>query len=66
MPPHFRYLIRDYPLLVLTQMDMPSKIHSLASVHLARTEYAAPAYRQDAYSTPMNAHSCSIGLDWIG
>jgi len=46
----FRYLIRNYPLHVLTKMDIPSKKHRLASVHLTREEFAAPAYQPDAYS----------------
>ena len=46
----FRYLIRNYPLHVLTKIYIPSKKHRLASVHLTREEFAAPAYQPDAYS----------------
>ena len=44
-----RYLIRANTLLELKHLDIPAKKLWLRSVHLARTDFAAPAFQSDAY-----------------
>ena len=56
----FRHLIRSYILLVLSQMDIPSKKLLLRYVHLAHKEFAAPAYQPDVY-----ADERSFMLNWF-
>jgi len=55
-----RYLIRVNTLLDLTQLDIPAKKVWLGSVHLARKDFAAPAFQSDAYSDER-----SFMLNWF-
>ena len=45
-----RYLIRANTLLELKHLDIPAKKLWLRSVHLARKDFAAPAFQSDAYA----------------